>query len=100
LGYQGWLIATLNNEILPDDFGAMDGRVEDTHSYRCEVCGNIAAFAILNIIRCVYGFSPSTVEHVCDNQSTITPHKKSPPSAFLTRPNPMLMSSLSLELQS
>jgi hypothetical protein len=46
--------------------------VEDAHSYRAELCGNIATFSILNIIRRVYGFSPPTIKHVCDNQSAFT----------------------------
>jgi hypothetical protein len=41
-------------------------------SYRAELCGNIATFSILNIIRRVYVFSPISIEHVCDNQSAIT----------------------------
>jgi hypothetical protein len=72
LGYQGWFIATLNNNIMLEGFGATDGRVEDTHSYRAELCGNIATFSILNIIRRIYAFYPISIEHVCDNQSAIT----------------------------
>jgi hypothetical protein len=29
MGYQGWLIATLNNEILLDGFGATDGTLTE-----------------------------------------------------------------------
>jgi hypothetical protein len=72
LGCQGCLIVTLDNGILIKGFGSTYDRVEDTHSYRAELCGNIATFSILNIIRCVYGFTPPVIEHVCDNQSTIT----------------------------
>jgi hypothetical protein len=72
LGYQGWLIATFDTTILLEGFGATDGRVEDTHSYGAELCGNIATFFILNIIRRFYGFSQPNIEHVCDNQSVIT----------------------------
>jgi hypothetical protein len=72
LGYQGWFIATLDNGILLEGVGATYGRVEDTHSYKEELCGNIATLSILNIIRCVYGFNPPDIEHVCDNQSDIT----------------------------
>jgi hypothetical protein len=32
LGYQGWLTATLDNDILLEGFGATDGRVKDTQS--------------------------------------------------------------------
>jgi hypothetical protein len=71
-GYQGWLVATLDNEILIQSFGATDGRVEDTNSYRAELCGNVATFAIINIIRRIYGFAPHSIQHVCGNQSAIT----------------------------
>jgi hypothetical protein len=54
------MIATLDNDIILEGFGATDGRVEDTHSYRAELCGNIATFSILNIIRRVYGFIPTS----------------------------------------
>jgi hypothetical protein len=72
LGYQWWLIATLKNGILLEGFGATEGRVEDTHSYRSEFCGNITTLSILDIIRRVYGFTPPAIEHVCDHQSDIT----------------------------
>jgi hypothetical protein len=72
LGYQGWLVATLDNEIIIQGFGATDSRVEDTHSYLAELCGSIETFAILNIIRRVYGVAPCSIQHVCDNQSAIT----------------------------
>jgi hypothetical protein len=62
LGYQGWLVATLDNVAILESFGATDGRVEDTHSYRAELCGNIATFSIINIIRRVYVFVPTYVE--------------------------------------
>jgi hypothetical protein len=57
LGYQRWLIATLDNDILLEGLGATDGIVEDTHSNMAGLCGNIATFSILNIIRRVYGFA-------------------------------------------
>jgi hypothetical protein len=72
LGYQGWPVATIENEILIQGFGEMDVCVEDTHSYRAELYGNIATFTILNIIRRVYGFVPCSIKHGCDNQSAIT----------------------------
>jgi hypothetical protein len=89
LGYQGWLIATLDNGILLESFVATDGRVEDTHSYRAEICGNITTLSFLNIIRRVYGFTPTSVEHVCDNQSDITASwKENTISVFdKTKPN-------------
>jgi hypothetical protein len=68
LGYQGWLVATLENEILIQGFVATEGCVEDTHSCRSELCGNIATFTIINIIRCVYSFAPRSIEQVCDHQ--------------------------------
>jgi hypothetical protein len=71
LGYQGWLIATFDNYILLEGVGATDGRVKNTQSYRAELCGKISTFSILNFIRRVYGFTPTSVEHVCDNQSDI-----------------------------
>jgi hypothetical protein len=58
--------------MLIEIFGATDGRIEDINSYRAELCSNIATFVILDIIRCVYGFTPPKIEHVCDNQSAIT----------------------------
>jgi hypothetical protein len=36
------------------------------------MCGNIATFTILTLVRKVYGFSPPKIEHVSDNQSAIT----------------------------
>jgi hypothetical protein len=72
LGYQGWLVTTLENEIRIRGFGATDGRVEDTHYYIAELCGNISTFAILNIIRRVFGFAPCSIQHVCNNKSAIT----------------------------
>jgi hypothetical protein len=55
---------------------ATDGRVKDTHSYRTELCGNIATFAILIIIRRVYVFAPHSIQHVCNNKSAITSIRK------------------------
>jgi hypothetical protein len=72
LGCQRWLVATLDNAILIQGFGATGGRVENTHSYRAELCGNITTLTILNIIRRIYGFTPRSIQHVCDNQSAIT----------------------------
>jgi hypothetical protein len=72
LGYQGWFIVTLDNDILLEGFGAAYGMVEDAHSYRAEIGGNIATFSILNIIRLVYGPPLTSIEHVRDNQSAIT----------------------------
>jgi hypothetical protein len=71
LGYQGWLITTLDNAILLEGFGATYGKVKDTHSYRDDLCGNVATFSILSIIRRVYGFVPTSIDHVCYNQSAI-----------------------------
>jgi hypothetical protein len=71
-GFQGWLVAKLDNEVLIKGFGATDRRVEDLSSYRAEVCSNIATFTILTLIRQVYGFSPRKIEPVCDNQLAIT----------------------------
>jgi hypothetical protein len=61
LGYQGWLIATVDNGNLLEGCGATNGIVEDTNFYRAELCGNIATFTILNIIRRVYAFSPNSI---------------------------------------
>jgi hypothetical protein len=71
-GFQGWLFAKLDNEIIIQGFDATNGRLEDVSSYRADICGNIAAFTIITLIRKVYGFSPPTIEHVCDNKSAIT----------------------------
>jgi hypothetical protein len=68
IGYQGWLVATLDKEIIIQGVGATDGRVEDTHFYHAKLCGNIATFAILNIIIHIY----SSIQHVCNNQSAIS----------------------------
>jgi hypothetical protein len=61
----------MENNIIIEGYGATDGRVEDVNSYRAEICG-IATFAIFTLISKIYGFSPPTIEHVCDNQSAIT----------------------------
>jgi hypothetical protein len=51
------LCATLNkmaihhNKVLIQGFGATDGCIEDVSSYRAEICGNIATFTILTLIR-------------------------------------------------
>jgi hypothetical protein len=58
-GFQGWLISKFNNEVLVQIFGATDVRIEDVSSYRAEICGNIATFTILTLIRKTYGFPPS-----------------------------------------
>jgi hypothetical protein len=71
-GFQGWLIAKLDNEVLVQGFGATYGRVDDVSSYRAEICGNIATFTVFTLIRKVYGFAPPSIEHVCKNQSAIS----------------------------
>jgi hypothetical protein len=57
-GFQGWLIAKFDNEVFVQDFGATDGRIEDVRSHGADICGNIATFTILTLIRKVYGFCP------------------------------------------
>jgi hypothetical protein len=69
--YQGWLIARFDNEILVQGFGATDERIEDVSSYQAEICGNIATFTILTLIHKVFGFSPLSIQHVCDNKYAI-----------------------------
>jgi hypothetical protein len=71
-GFQGLLIAKLDNEVLIQGFGATDGRLEDTSSYRANICGSIATFTVLTLIRKVYGFFPPNIEHVCGNKYAIT----------------------------
>jgi hypothetical protein len=65
------MIAKLSNEILVQGFCATDGRIEDVSSYRADICGNIATFTILTLIRKVYGFFYPSIQHVCDNKSAI-----------------------------
>jgi hypothetical protein len=69
--FQGLLTAKLNNKILVHGFGATDGCIEDVSSRRAEICGNIATFTILTLIRKVYGFFPPSIQHICDNKSDI-----------------------------
>jgi hypothetical protein len=71
-GFQGWLVAKLDNEVLIKGFGATDGRVEDVSSYRTEIFCNIATCTMLTLIRKVYSYPPPNIERVCDNQSAIT----------------------------
>jgi ribonuclease HI len=71
-GFQGWLIAKLDNVVLIQGFGAKDGCIKDVSSYRAEICGNIATFTVFSLLRKVYCFSPPSIEHVCDNQSAIS----------------------------
>jgi hypothetical protein len=61
----------MDNTILIEGFGAMDGHVEDINSYRAEICANIATFSVFALIQKVYGLSAPTIEHICDNQSVI-----------------------------
>jgi hypothetical protein len=70
-GFQDWLIAKLDNKVIIQGFGATDGRVEVVSSYRAGICGNIATFTVFTLIHKVYGMSPPTIEHVCNNQSAI-----------------------------
>jgi hypothetical protein len=35
------------------------------------MCRNIVAFTIIALIRLVYGFIPTHIKHVCDNQAAI-----------------------------
>jgi hypothetical protein len=88
IGCQGWLIATLDNDVLLEGVGATDGRVKGINSYMAELGGNIATFTILNIIRCVYNFSPISIEHVCDNQSEITATRKHDTSSMFDKTKP------------
>jgi hypothetical protein len=62
----------MDNTILIEGYGAIDGRVKDINSYIANICENIATFAIFTLIRKVCGFSPRTIDHVYDNQSAIT----------------------------
>jgi hypothetical protein len=71
-GFQGWLVAKIDNEIVIQGIGATDWGLEDVSSYRAEICGNIATFTILTPIPKVYGFYPTNIEHICDNKSAIT----------------------------
>jgi hypothetical protein len=71
-GFQGWLIAKLDNEVLIQGFGTTDGLVEDVSSYRAYIWGSISTSTVFNLIRKVHGFSPPTVKHICDNQSAIS----------------------------
>jgi hypothetical protein len=88
-GFQGWLVAKLNNELLIQGFGATDGRLEGVSSYIAEICGNMATFTILTLIWKVYGFSPRKIEHVCENKSAITATWKDENISFFekTKPN-------------
>jgi hypothetical protein len=71
-GFQGWLVAKLNNELLIQGVGVTNSQLEDVSSYRAQICGNTVAFTIITLIRKVYGFSPPNIEHICDNKSAIT----------------------------
>jgi hypothetical protein len=71
-GFQGWLVAKLGNEVLIQGVGATGDRLKYVIYYRAEICGNIAAFTIISLIRKVYGLYITTIEHVCDNKSAIT----------------------------
>jgi hypothetical protein len=62
----------MENDVLIQGFGATDGRVNDVSSYQADICGNVATFAVFTLIHQVYGCSPPNIEHVCDNQSSIT----------------------------
>jgi hypothetical protein len=45
--------------------------IEDTTSYRTEVWGKIAVLAVHCMIQSVYKWNASTIEHVCDSDSTL-----------------------------
>jgi hypothetical protein len=66
------LITKLDNDVLIQGFGTTDGRAEDVSKYRADICGNTATFTFFTFNRKIYGFSPPSIEHVCDNQSAIS----------------------------
>jgi hypothetical protein len=87
-GFQYWCVAKIDNEVLRQGFGATDGRMEDVSLYRADICGNIATFAIVTLIRKVYGFSPPSIEHACDNKSAITATQKDDNSSVFDKTKP------------
>jgi hypothetical protein len=45
--------------------------MEDTTSYRTEVCGTIAVLAVYGMTQSVDKWNASTIEHVCDSESAL-----------------------------
>jgi hypothetical protein len=71
LGYHGWIVALIYNSIIIEGHGPMDGRIQDTTSYRTEVSGTIVILAIYHMIVEVYNWKSKEIEHVCDSKSDL-----------------------------
>jgi hypothetical protein len=65
-GYHGLIIARIDNINIIYGYVPTDGRIEDTTSYRTEVCGAIDVLAVYSMIQSVYTWNTAIIEHVCD----------------------------------
>jgi hypothetical protein len=61
----------MDNTTIIEGYGPTDGRIEDTTSYRTEVCVTIAVLDIYGMMQSLYKWHASTVEHVCDSESAL-----------------------------
>jgi hypothetical protein len=52
-GYHGCIIVHIDNTTIIEGYGPADGRIEDTASYRTEVCGTIAVLAVYGTIQSI-----------------------------------------------
>jgi hypothetical protein len=70
-GYHGWIIARIYNTTIIKGHVPTDGRIEDTTSYRTEVCGTIELLAVYGMIQSVYNWNATTIEDVCSSDSAL-----------------------------
>jgi hypothetical protein len=70
-GYPGWIIVRMDNTTLIKGYGSTYGRIEDTTSYRTEVCSTIAILAVYGMVQSVYNWNAATIEHVFDSESAL-----------------------------
>jgi hypothetical protein len=61
----------MDNTLIIEGYVPPDGRIEDTTSYRTEVCGTIAVLTFYGMIQSVHKWNDSTIKHVCDNESAL-----------------------------
>jgi hypothetical protein len=61
----------MDNTTIIEGYGPTDGSIEDTASYRAEVCGTIAVISVYSMIQSVYSWKSANIEHVCDSESAL-----------------------------
>jgi hypothetical protein len=61
----------MDNTTIIEGYGPTYGRIEDTTSYRTEVCGTITVLTVYGMIQLVYKWNAAMIEHVCDIESAL-----------------------------